>query len=46
MLKNFVIIKHLQDGGKYLFMVPKKIDLEAGDKVMCDTSRGADQLGV
>lgn len=46
MLKNFVIVKHLQDSGKYLFQVPKKIALEAGDKVVCDTSRGKDQLGV
>lgn len=46
MLKNFVIIKHISDNGKYLFKVPKKISLEAGDKVVCDTSRGADQLGV
>ena len=46
MLKNFVIIKHISDNGKYLFKVPKKISLEAGDKVVCDTSRGNDQLGV
>ena len=46
MLKNFVIIKHISDNGKYLFKVPKKISLEAGDKVVCDTSRGNDQLWV
>ena len=46
MLKNFVIVKHLQDNGKFLFYVPKKISLEAGDNVVCDTSRGPDQLGV
>ena len=46
MLKNFVIIKHLEDSGKYLFRVPKMIDLEAGEKIVCDTSRGRDQLGV
>lgn len=44
--KNFVIIKHIQDSGKYLFRVPKSIHLEAGDKVVCDTSRGSDQLAV
>lgn len=46
MLKNFVIIKHIQDGGKYLFRVPKGVNLEAGDKIVCDTSRGTDQMGV
>ena len=45
-LKKFVIVKHLQDNGKYLFKVPKSILLEAGDKIVCDTSRGNDQLGV
>lgn len=46
MLKNFVIVKHLQDNGKFLFYVPMTIELRAGDKVVCDTSRGNDQLGV
>ena len=46
MLKNFVIIKHVTDSGKYLFRVPRGINLEAGEKVVCDTSRGNDQLGV
>ena len=48
MLKNFVIIKHVADCGnaKYLFRVPKAVSLEAGDKVVCDTSIGTDQLGI
>lgn len=46
MLKNFVIVKHMEDNGKYLFFVPKKISLEVGDKVVCDTKRGKDKLGV
>ena len=46
MLKNFVIVKHIQDSGKYLFYAPKKYFLQAGDKIVCDTSRGNDQLGV
>ena len=46
MLKNFVIVKHINDNGKYLFRVPNKIDLEAGDKVVCNTARGSDQLGI
>jgi len=46
MLKQFVIVKHLQDNGKFLFYVPKSVSLEAGDRVVCDTSRGGDQLGV
>ena len=45
-MKKFVIVKHVQDSGKYLFFVPKKVTLEAGNKVVCDTSRGADQLGI
>ena len=46
MQKNMVIVKHIQDNGKFLFYVPKSVSLEAGDRVVCDTSRGGDQLGV
>ena len=46
MPKNLVIIKHLQDGGKYLFKVPKEVNLHAGDKIVCNTARGTDQLGI
>ena len=45
-LTKFVIVKHIQDNGKYLFKVPKNVTLEAGDKIVCDTSRGNDQLGI
>jgi hypothetical protein len=44
--KKHVIVKHLQDGGKYLFWVPKRVSLEAGDYVVCDTARGRNQLGI
>ena len=44
--KKLVIIKHVQDNGKYLFKVPACVDLKAGNKVVCDTCRGNDQLGV
>ena len=46
MLKNFVIVKHFEGNGKFLFYVPYEVSLLAGDRVVCDTSRGADQLGV
>lgn len=46
MLKNFVIVKHMENSGKFLFRVPKGVSLSAGDKIVCDTSRGNDQLGV
>lgn len=46
MLKNFVIVKHLENSGKYLFFVPKKISLSAGDQIVCNTKYGEDQLGV
>ena len=46
MLKNFVIVKHFENSGKYLFLVPKSVSLSAGDNVVCDTARGNDQLGV
>lgn len=45
-LSKFVIIKHIQDNGKYLFKVPKNVHLSAGDKIVCETCRGSDQLGV
>lgn len=46
MQKKFVIVKHIQDNGKFLFFVPDSVDLKAGEKIVCDTSRGADQLGI
>jgi len=46
MMKNFVIVKHMNDSGKYLFYVPKSISLSAGDRVVVDTARGTDQMGV
>lgn len=46
MLKNFVIIKHMEGSGKFLFRVPKGVSLSAGDKIVCDTRCGNDQLGV
>ena len=45
MLKNYVIIKHPGDNGKYLFTLPKSICLETGDEVVCDTKYGR-QTGV
>lgn len=46
MKNNFVIVKHFDDSGKYLFKVPKGVYLSAGDRVICDTVRGKDQAGV
>lgn len=46
MLKNFVIVKHFENSGKYLFRVPKNISLEVGDTIVCDTKYGKDQLGI
>lgn len=46
MLKNYVIIQHICDNRKFLFRVPKGISLSVGDKVVCDTKLGPDQIGV
>lgn len=46
MLRKFVIVKHMENSGKYLFFVPMNQELFAGDAVICDTSRGKDQLGT
>ena len=46
MKRKFVIIKHPENSGKYLFRVPETAILNAGDQVMCDTSHGKDQIGV
>lgn len=47
MIKNFVIVKHMEDSGKYLFLLPDNfMHLFAGDYVLCDTARGKDQMGV
>ena len=45
-MMKFVIVKHPGDSGKYLFRVPKKVFLSAGDRVVCNTVRGNDQLGI
>ena len=42
---NFVVVKHV-DSGKYLFLVPEDVTLDAGTAVLCDTSRGKNQPGV
>ena len=42
---NFVVIKHPNDNGKYLFKVPEGVALDAGTMVACDTSRGKNQPG-
>ena len=46
MLKNFVIVKHWAGNGKFLFQVPKKINLETGDNVICDTSHSPKEPGI
>ena len=46
MLKNFVIVKHWAGNGKFLFQVPKKINLEVGDNVICDTSHNPKEPGI
>ena len=42
-MKNFVIVKHPNDFGKYLFFVPRQEDMRAGDEVLVETKRGPDQ---
>ena len=44
-INKLVIVKHWQDNGKYLFLVPPMVDLKAGNQVICNTSRGNDQPG-
>lgn len=46
MLKNFVIVKHLVDSGKYLFQVPHGVNLSVGDQVVCETKRSKDEPGM
>lgn len=43
---NFVVVKHPNDSGKYLFCVPEDVELDAGTLVACDTARGANQPGI
>lgn len=44
--KKYVIVKHMNNDGRFLFQVPNHEYLDAGDMVICDTSKGKDQMGV
>lgn len=43
---NFVICKHMNDSGKYLFAVPEDVTIDAGTIVACDTVRGLSQPAI
>lgn len=43
---NFVIVRHPNDNGKYLFKLPHGENIDAGTLVTCDTAKGKDQPGV
>ena len=40
-----VIVHHQNNATHYTFKVPEKVDLEAGDIILCDTSIGKNQVG-
>lgn len=43
---NFVVVKHPNDNGKYLFRVPDGITLDAGALVTCETVRSSNEPGI
>jgi len=43
-MKKVVICEHDGVFKKYLFLVPDDVDVECGDLLLCDTSKGADQV--
>ena len=44
--RKFVIVQHVCDNGKYLFTVPEGKNIYACEYVLCDTSRGKNQVGI
>ena len=45
-MKNFVVVRHLNDSGRYLFYVPDDVTLEAGTGVICETRQSHSEPGV
>ena len=43
---NLVVLRHMNDSGKYLFRVPEDVTLDAGTTVLCTTKRGKNQPAV
>lgn len=43
---NFVIVRHMNDTGKYLFRLPEDVTVDAGTPVLCNTKRGRDVPAV
>ena len=43
---NFVVVKHPNDNGKYLFRVPEDVTLDAGTLVACETVRSSNEPGI
>ena len=37
---TFIVVKHPNDSGKYLFQVPDGVELDPGTMVSCETNRG------
>ena len=45
-MKNFVVVRHMYDNGRYLFLVPDDVVLEAGTAVICETRKSSREPGV
>ena len=43
---NFVLARHPNYNGRYLFKVPESTFLDAGTLIACDTARGQNQPAV
>lgn len=43
---KIVLVKHPNDTVNYAFQVPDAEDLVVGQKILCSTNRGNDQIGV
>ena len=45
-MKNFVVVMHMYDTGRYIFLVPDGVTLDAGTQVICETKRSPHEPGV
>ena len=45
-MRNFVVVRHMYDNGRYLFYVPDDVVLDPGTAVICETKRSSHEPGV
>ena len=45
-MRNFVVVRHLYDNGRYLFYVPDDVTIDPGTAVVCETRKSSSEPGL